>query len=1730
MIRSPWGITALCASVFLWGCSNNDSAGSANLATTQTGEFHDSAVQGLSFSSAGGAGLTDPFGRFDYVEGVPVTFAIGDIVLGQLMPTPFVTPLDLRAAASVSDAPAAVLNIARLLLTLDVDCQAANGIQLMAPVRVAGRNRSLVFDQGAADFAADPALDAFLQAVGNERCAQLVSVAQAREHLSATFAHIQAFGAPNRPPVAGIDAPTSVVSGADVTLTGLGSDSDGQITYAWTQLSGPSVVLSDAQNASPSFNAPQVVSPSDVVLRLTVTDDDGAIDQADAQITILPPGNPTPTATPTNSASPSPTPGVTASPSASPTPTPSLTPTPTPSATTSPSPSPSATPTPNQLPLADAGAAQSVRSGDAVTLNGSGSDNEGSVSFFWAQLSGPSVTLSNADQAQAGFVAPQVSENTDLVFELTVRDSDNAEASDTTTVAVSPAEADNLPPAADAGPDQQVQTGAAVVLDGSASEDPDGSIASVAWAQLDNGAPQVTISNADQLQAGFTAPQVAVATDLLFELSVTDDDNATDQDVVRIVVAPQELTSPAPDYGSGLLGLMAATSADISPLLTALLDSNPDGIADHTASAVNNLVENLTDLAEGFDPTRPGETGLGLGGELDEVALQLLGTARDSAPVVLTGAKLAGWSVPAAFGVAYPYPSGALYSGIVLDPAGIGQIRDAHNGEMLYPLAGSIGAQGHVAAENVAAFRFDASAGQFVEIPVQVDERAPYFLANANSGFSTYSGTDPENTYVWDNGDTAHTHGVESWMMIDGTCERQYPAGQSAKADPVRGLDDDDEIVFMARDAGDLYTGSDFPADWQAVQMINVLDPLAPQALRVVYLVVRSGGSSYSAANGYINYQRSDDADQWIDRNMFADDDPEKLGTSNTSYGANLSGSVCVADLAQYHGDASQCQFDSAEGMYVCPSSDRFPRDGLTVSTDTYRFQASGRWMVRDLRVRAPDEEGVPQWEQRPDLIDRWKGRAFQQSPDSVISLVGFEDEQVNWEANSSLIGERCGPVRCIREVWGADSGTNVTKTETFYRDAVSYHYRVRVHPIPPDGLYTSWDYNRSAMVPTAEEAAAGVPGGRYYTMLRPQGVPIDGLNDDLGNVDGYAPIPLLECVGNDGSIPPASNGRCPFFVDVTDPTFNVPLAFSNWEQVSGKGDTGSLVYSFELVGLTSLANPLVVPYYRDDACLDDGTGDDPVARPFPGESYEWSNGAVRQAYDEAAGYPLDYSGSNPVDCQQRQGAHGSHGVHYFVTHDTDNAFTPLATTEIDARQWQYIVPTEMPHNIGEPYANNVRAPLQTVAVPLSAPPLPELPVLGGGAEQACHVPPQPGLSHFIGSLHEHSGYSDGEIGTAPADYYAAAKGQGLDFMGGSEHSDNMLLPITLDPGCASPELLDCLQLSPDGLMKWQATQRMADEASDAQFTAFRGYEWTSDRFGHISVYFSEHNINAKTGTGYLATMEDFWLWLSLPASFGGGDDAVAVFNHPGREDMFHSLCDNFGPLDAACELIIDGDPGYAWNNMVFRPEAAQRMVGVEMFGKSSDYYDGDHDAPDGGWFAHALDQGWHLGPVGAEDEHGVMWAGPSRAKTVMIAADRSRAALKAAMQARRFYALAHDYNHVRVDFDALSSNGTRWPMGSRVAADSLTLQVEVSNVNAPRIEIIGPGGEVVHQHDGSSLEFQVLPGSEEQWRYARILDLSDTDGDGNSPEVIAVTAPIRFRSGPVYPPCAEDSQPPAEP
>ena len=97
----------------------------------------------------------------------------------------------------------------------------------------------------------------------------------------------------------------------------------------------------------------------------------------------------------------------------------------------------------NRAPTVDAGDDRVVDPGAAITLTASGSDPEGeSLSFEWAQLSGPAVQLS-ASGGSASFTAPSAAGET-LVFEVTAFDLFLHPATDTVSVTVAAAE---TPPA-----------------------------------------------------------------------------------------------------------------------------------------------------------------------------------------------------------------------------------------------------------------------------------------------------------------------------------------------------------------------------------------------------------------------------------------------------------------------------------------------------------------------------------------------------------------------------------------------------------------------------------------------------------------------------------------------------------------------------------------------------------------------------------------------------------------------------------------------------------------------------------------------------------------------------------------------------------------------------------------------------------------------------------------------------------------------------------------------------------------------------------------------------------------------------------------------------------------------------------------------------------------------------------------------------------------------------------
>ena len=106
----------------------------------------------------------------------------------------------------------------------------------------------------------------------------------------------------------------------------------------------------------------------------------------------------------------------------------------------------------------------------------------------------------------------------------------------------SPAE----PPIAHAGPDQDVESGAAVALDGSASFDANGDALTYAWTQT--GGPNVTLAGAGGPRPTFTAPAVNGPTPLTFGLTVRDGSTSSAADqVVVTVLAPlgRNVTGPA---------------------------------------------------------------------------------------------------------------------------------------------------------------------------------------------------------------------------------------------------------------------------------------------------------------------------------------------------------------------------------------------------------------------------------------------------------------------------------------------------------------------------------------------------------------------------------------------------------------------------------------------------------------------------------------------------------------------------------------------------------------------------------------------------------------------------------------------------------------------------------------------------------------------------------------------------------------------------------------------------------------------------------------------------------------------------------------------------------------------------------------------------------------------------------------------------------------------------------
>lgn len=251
---------------------------------------------------------------------------------------------------------------------------------------------------------------------------------------------------------------------------------------------------------------------------------------------------------------------------------------------------------------------------------------------------------------------------------------------------------------------------------------------------------------------------------------------------------------------------------------------------------------------------------------------------------------------------------------------------------------------------------FARTATGWRQIPVQVDERK---LLN----FGTVYGGGANNVQVLGYAD----------------------ANTFAGKDTDKRLDANDEIAFMARDAGLLAGAVAPPASTKVGSgvQVKITDPLVPGSAGYVYLFRKKGRLTSGAGQQYVHY----------------------------TFGL-LSGDYKTTYKLQ---DGPNPENSLVTGAY-------------------YRHHFSDRWTSDRIEVTAPGSSGV-------DILDRHK--ALFAPGNCVRSENTFNDQE------GAFITNKVGPVRAIRSYIGANSGPNTQRDHIFYDRREDVRTYLRVHAIP---------------------------------------------------------------------------------------------------------------------------------------------------------------------------------------------------------------------------------------------------------------------------------------------------------------------------------------------------------------------------------------------------------------------------------------------------------------------------------------------------------------------------------------------------------------------------------------------------------------------------------------------------------------------------------------------------------
>ncbi|MCE9684918.1 putative Ig domain-containing protein [Shewanella sp. AS16] len=177
---------------------------------------------------------------------------------------------------------------------------------------------------------------------------------------------------------------------------------------------------------------------------------------------------------------------------------------------------------PNQAPVISMSLAYNVDEGMAVSLDAAATtDAEGdALSFSWQQISGIPVTLSAANQPSLSFVAPEVSMDETLTFELSVDDGVNNSKA---TVTVVVQQVNQAPTVSIDGHEASYEEGELVTLKALAA-DVDGNALSYQWTQVSG--PTLEF-DAGAAEVSLLLPYVTHEETVVMQVTVTDGELST---------------------------------------------------------------------------------------------------------------------------------------------------------------------------------------------------------------------------------------------------------------------------------------------------------------------------------------------------------------------------------------------------------------------------------------------------------------------------------------------------------------------------------------------------------------------------------------------------------------------------------------------------------------------------------------------------------------------------------------------------------------------------------------------------------------------------------------------------------------------------------------------------------------------------------------------------------------------------------------------------------------------------------------------------------------------------------------------------------------------------------------------------------------------------------------------------------------------------------------------------